>query len=60
MPKPQLRISEMNHPEVKLLREENAALRQEVNDLRAQLAAIRVGIGAIMDSITTPGEHFEQ
>jgi len=54
MPKPALRPSLRNYPELAEIRAENERLRRQVVELKAQVAAIHVGLQAVLDANALP------
>jgi len=54
MPKPALRPSPRNYPELAEIVAENERLRRQVVELKAQLAAVHVGVRAVLDAIVLP------
>jgi hypothetical protein len=54
MPKPALRPSLRNYPELAEIVAENERLRRQVVELKAQVAAIHVGVQAVLDATALP------
>jgi hypothetical protein len=54
MPKPALRPSPRSYPELAEIVAENERLKRQNVELKAQIAAIQVGVKAVLDSIALP------
>jgi hypothetical protein len=54
MPKPALRPSLRNYPELADIITENERLKRQVVELKAQIATIHVGVQAVLDAIHIP------
>lgn len=54
MPKPALRPSPRSFPEFAEIVAENERLKRQVVDLKAQIAAIYIGVQAVLETIAIP------
>jgi hypothetical protein len=54
MPKPALRPSSHSFPEFTEIVAENERLKRHIVDLKAQIAAIYIGVKAVLETIAIP------